>query len=255
MSAKFKTSLAGIQEQVEENHRQNLRLREENGGLRQRLDAFLEQHQVHGDQLEQMSLRRRQDLELAEARLQHAATLLALEQDRHLKEKEMMLLQTAEGEKKNEILEAELSKYRERYEGFQDSLSTSSHVFHTLSADMDKMGRGMKRLEREGLQWKAKWEDSQTALQQVTQQKRQCEDAGRRAEDRAGRLESLCRALQAQRCLPAPDPDDASTEDVTPPGPMVPIADCSGTDTDTNPEVVPHHWATGTHHPDDASPS
>ncbi|XP_076466429.1 uncharacterized protein LOC143297808 [Babylonia areolata] len=198
MSAKFQASIASIQAQVEENHLQNVELREENRKLSSRLRDFLDQHRQREEQLEQLGSTGRVELQLAQARLQQASAVLREEQEEHLKEKERILRQTAEGEKKNAVLEAELNKYKERYESFQETITKSGQVFNRLKSDMDRMGGRIKKLEKEGEQWKTKWERSNKTLQDVTEQKCQTERERQTLQTKVSTLESLCRALQTQ---------------------------------------------------------
>ena len=84
------TTIGEIQTQMTENHEKNVKLREENHDLAGKLKKFLEQHELREQQMEKLVKHRDLENQLAEAKLQQAAAILKEEQEKHLKEKELV---------------------------------------------------------------------------------------------------------------------------------------------------------------------
>ncbi|XP_070189864.1 alpha-taxilin-like isoform X2 [Littorina saxatilis] len=220
ISAKFQTTIAEIQTQMTDNHEKNVKLREENQDLAGKLKKFLEQYELREQQIEKMAKHRDLENQLADAKLSQAAAILKEEQERNLKEKELILLKATEQSHKNVALEKQLAMYKDRYEEFQGTINKSNDMFQKLKSEMDKMGKRIKKLEKEGAQWRAKWEASSKALLEMAEEKNQVDKQKVVLEKKIGKLESLCRALQGQMHgktsdSPVPSADD-TTETIVP---------------------------------------
>lgn len=198
ISAKFQTTIADIQMQMTDNHEKNVKLREENADLAGKLKKFIEQHELREQQLEKLIKHRELEQQLADTKLQQAAIILKEEKERNLKEKELLLLQASEGHKKNSVLEAQLMMYKDRYEEFQATINKSNDMFQKLKSEMDKMGKRIKKLEKEGAQWRAKFEASNKALLDMATEKKSADKEKEVLQVKVQKLESLCRALQAE---------------------------------------------------------
>lgn len=198
ISAKFQVTIGEIQQQMSENHDKNVKLREENADLTGKLKKFIDQYEIREQQLEKLMKHRELEQQLNEAKLQKAAAILKEEQERNLKEKEILVLQATEGVKKSTVLEAQLTMYKDRYEEFQATINKSNDMFQKLKAEMDKMGKRIKKLEKEGAQWRAKWETSNKALLDMAEEKTHTDKEKQMLQTKIQRLESLCRALQGE---------------------------------------------------------
>nr|KAG5708926.1 hypothetical protein BaRGS_009335 [Batillaria attramentaria] len=198
ISARFQATIGEIQTQMTDNHEKNVKLREENADLAGKLKKFIEQYEVREQQLEKLMKHRELEQQLADAKLQKAAAILKEEQERNLKEKEILVLQATEGVKKNTVLEAQLTMYKDRYEEFQATINKSNDMFQKLKGEMDKMGKRIKKLEKEGAQWRAKWETSNKALLEMAEEKTHTDKEKQMLQTKVQKLESLCRALQGE---------------------------------------------------------
>ncbi|XP_076445126.1 beta-taxilin-like isoform X2 [Babylonia areolata] len=198
ISAKFQTTIGEIQTQMTENHEKNVKLREENHDLASKLKKFLEQQELREQQLDKLTKHRELESQLAETKLAHAAAIMKEQEEKHHKEKELLLLQTAESQKKNAMLEAQLNMYKDRYEEFQGTINKSNDMFQKLKSEMDKMGKRIKKLEKEGAQWRAKWEASNKALLDMAEEKTRSDKEKQLLQTKIIKLESLCRALQGE---------------------------------------------------------
>ncbi|KAL8577325.1 hypothetical protein ACOMHN_048379 [Nucella lapillus] len=235
ISAKFQTTIGEIQTQMTDNHEKNVKLREENHDLATKLKKFLEQEELREQQIEKLTKHRELENQLAETKLAHAAAIMKEQEEKHLREKELLLLQNAESHKKNAMLDAQLSMYKERYEEFQGTINKSNDMFQKLKSEMDKMGKRIKKLEKEGAQWRAKWEASNKALLDMAEEKTRSDKEKQLLQTKIIKLESLCRALQGElhgNKSTSPQPPPSST-DCSKPVPSSAPQDTTGPTTTT----------------------
>jgi hypothetical protein len=73
-----------------ENHDKNVKLREENMEMAGKLKKFLEQFEIREQQIEKLAKHRELENQLSEAKLAQAAAILKEEQERNIKEKELV---------------------------------------------------------------------------------------------------------------------------------------------------------------------
>ncbi|KAK6170433.1 hypothetical protein SNE40_018831 [Patella caerulea] len=196
ISAKFQTTIGEIQQQMQDNHDRNSKLREENADLAGKLKGFIEKYEIREEQLEKLMKHREVEQQLADAKLQQANLILKQEQERGSKEKELLLTQNDESVKKASILEAQLTMYKDRYEEFQTTINKSNEMFQKFKSEMDKMGKRIKKLEKEGASWKAKWQGCNKALLDMVDEKQKNDQERTKLQTKNNKLESLCRALQ-----------------------------------------------------------
>ncbi|XP_060575992.1 alpha-taxilin-like isoform X8 [Ruditapes philippinarum] len=199
ISQKFQTTIGEIQTQMQENHERNKQLREENFELANKLKKFIEQYEAREKQVEKVIQHRELEQKLADAKLEQASAILMEEKGRSQKEKELLILQSTEYMKKMQLKEAELNMYKERYEEFQSTIKKSEEMFSKFKVEMDKMTKRCKKMEKDGAQWKGKWENANRALLEMAEEKTKYDKERGLLMTKIGKLESLCRAMQAER--------------------------------------------------------
>ncbi|XP_021359421.1 alpha-taxilin-like isoform X3 [Mizuhopecten yessoensis] len=199
ISNKFQTTITEIQQQMTDHHERNQKLREENQELAGKLKKFIEQYEMREKQVEKVMQHRELEQKLADAKLAQSNAILKEEQERNKKEKELLVLQATEGQKKATLLEAQLAMYKERYEEFQSTINKSNEMFQKFKTEMDKMTKRIKKLEKDGAQWKQKWENSNKALIEMAEEKTLYDREKPLLMGKIKKLESLCRAMQAER--------------------------------------------------------
>ncbi|XP_045195733.2 alpha-taxilin-like isoform X3 [Mercenaria mercenaria] len=199
ISQKFQTTIGEIQTQMQENHERNKQLREENFELANKLKKFIEQYEAREKQVEKVIQHRELEQKLADAKLEQASAILMEEKGRSQKEKELLILQSTEYMKKMQLKEAELNMYKERYEEFQSTIKKSEEMFSKFKVEMDKMTKRCKKMEKDGAQWKGKWENANRALLEMAEEKTKYDKERSLLMTKIGKLESLCRAMQAER--------------------------------------------------------
>ncbi|KAL5010601.1 hypothetical protein ScPMuIL_012906 [Solemya velum] len=199
ISAKFQSTIGEIQQQMKENHERNVKLREENAELAGKLKNFIEQYEHREKQVEKVMQHRELEQQLADAKLAQATAISKEMDEKHRQETEILLLQAAEHQKKSKLLDAQLDMYKEKYEEFQTTINRSNEMFQKFKTEMDKMTKRIKKLEKEGASWKSKWEGSNRALLEMVEEKTKYDRERLQLQAKIGKLESLCRAMQAER--------------------------------------------------------
>ncbi|XP_033125684.1 alpha-taxilin-like [Anneissia japonica] len=206
VSAKFQQTINEITSQMQENHARNMKLKEENLELATKLKNLVEQYERREEHIDKMLKHKELEAQLFDAKLQQANLTLAEEKEKHIREKAILLNETADVHLKCEALtkqeaqlKSQLGVYTEKFEEFQTTLTKSNEVFQTFKQEMDKMTKKIKKLEKETNMWKVRWEGSNKTLKQMTEERALMIKTVTAQKARIEKLEKLCRALQAER--------------------------------------------------------
>ncbi|KAL4233589.1 hypothetical protein ACF0H5_008270 [Mactra antiquata] len=199
ISQKFQTTIGEIQTQMQDNHERNKQLREENFELANKLKKFIEQYEAREKQVEMVIKHRELEQKLADAKLEQASAVLTETKTKNQKEKELLILQTTELIKKVQLKDTELNMYKDRYEEFQSTIKKSEEIYNKFKVEMDKMTKRCKKLEKDGAQWRGKWENANRALLEMAEEKTKYDKERPLLMTKISKLESLCRAMQAER--------------------------------------------------------
>ncbi|KAK3735691.1 hypothetical protein RRG08_020395 [Elysia crispata] len=194
ISAQFNNTIGEIQTQMNENTERNTKLRLENENLAAQLKAFINSIELRDQQVEKIQKHHELEKKLFEAKIKQAEAVLAENSEKNIKERELVMLKLAEVNKKNAVVEAQLNMYKERYAAFEQL----SENIGKYKSEMDKMTKRIKKLEKDGLQWKTKWENSNKALIEQMDARSKSEKETLTYAQKTRKLESLCRALQAE---------------------------------------------------------
>ncbi|XP_039089842.1 gamma-taxilin isoform X4 [Hyaena hyaena] len=135
------------------------------------------------------------------------------------------------GEKLKKLIEQyalreELSLYMDKFEEFQTTMAKSNELFTTFRQEMEKMTKKIKKLEKETIIWRTKWENNNKVLLQMAEEKTVRDKEYKAFQVKLDRLEKLCRALQTERnelnekveVLKEQGSGRAAGADVVPPG-------------------------------------
>lgn len=107
-----------------------------------------------------------------------------------------MLKEITEREKE---LKEQLNIYTAKYDDFQNSLQKSNDIFATYKVELDKMSKNTRKLEKEAMEWKRKWEKSNATLIELATEKKERDDHAIRCNKQVEQLQKLLRALQNER--------------------------------------------------------
>ncbi|CAH1798771.1 unnamed protein product [Owenia fusiformis] len=206
VTAKFQTTITDIQSQMNDHHSKNSKLREENIDLASKLKNLIEQYDLREQHIEKVIKHKDLESQLVEAKLQQSTLHLTEEKQKNTVEKEILLAEQNEAKNKIALLEAQekqlrtqVALYTEKYEEFQTTLSKSNEVFASFKTEMEKMTKKIRKLEKETHMWRNRWESSNTALINMAEEKTRSDKEIATLNTKIRRLESLCRALQAER--------------------------------------------------------
>lgn len=198
ISAQFNHTIGEIQSQMTDNSERNSKLRQENENLAAQLRTFIKQCEVRDLQVEKLHEQHELEKKLAEVKMNQAQAIIKEQEEKANKERELMLLKLAESGRKSQILEAQVNMFKERYDEFEQLHTRSNDTFQKYKTEMDKMTKRIKKLEKDGLQWKNKWEGTNKALIEQIEARGKAEKETLTYVQKSNKLESLCRALQAE---------------------------------------------------------
>ncbi|XP_078085555.1 beta-taxilin [Mustelus asterias] len=202
----FQDTLLDIQSQIDQHSQRNIKLCEENTELASRLKTIIEQYDTREEHFEKIFKHRDLQQQLMDAKLAQAQELLKEAEERHHREKEFLLNQASEWKLQTNImveqetlLKSQLKLYAEKFEEFQGTLTKSNEMFGSFKQDMEKMTKRMKKLEKETIMWKTKWESCNKALLGMIDEREVRSKEYECFQLKIQRLENLCRALQEER--------------------------------------------------------
>ena len=204
ITSKFQTTINDIQQQMNDHYTKNTKLREENVELANKLKNLIEQYELREQHIEKVFKHKDLEQQLVDAKLAQANLQLHEDKEKNIKEKQELLegavaaqekINQLEGQEKQ--LRAQVALYTEKYEEFQSTLSKSNEVFQTFKAEMDKMTKKIKKLEKDTTMWRTRWENSNKALLDMAEEKTKSDKEISTLRAKVARLEKLCRALQS----------------------------------------------------------
>uniref|UniRef100_UPI00398E9796 alpha-taxilin n=1 Tax=Pristiophorus japonicus TaxID=55135 RepID=UPI00398E9796 len=202
----FQDTLLDIQAQIDQHSQRNVKLCEENTELGGKLKTIIEQYDTREEHFEKIFKHRDLQQQLVDAKLLQAQELMKEAEERHIREREYLLNQAAEWKlqtgimkEQETLLRAQLTLYAEKFEEFQVALTKSNETFSSFKQDMEKMTKRMKKLEKETIMWRTKWESCNKALLDMIDERELRTKEYECFQLKIQRLENLCRALQEER--------------------------------------------------------
>ncbi|CAD5125033.1 DgyrCDS13273 [Dimorphilus gyrociliatus] len=213
----FQTTINEIQGQINGHQETNIKLREENIKLAEQLKSLINQYEEREKHIEEILKHRELEKQLSDAKNAQILLQLAQEQENKrkiLEELENNLRRIALMEEHEKQLKAQIKMYTEKYEEFQGTLTNSNEVLKAFKAEMDAMTKRMRKMEKDAVSWKTRWENSNKTLIQMAEEKTRQDKEALLSQSRINKLESLCRALQAERYKLAKK-DQVPKEEVT----------------------------------------
>ncbi|XP_059375839.1 beta-taxilin-like [Carassius carassius] len=202
----FQSTLTDIQAQIEEHSSRNNKLCQENSDLAEKLKDLISKYDQREANLEKVFKHRDLQQKLLETKLTQANMMLKEAEEKHKLQKEHLLKQTAEAKLQVKLLKeqetdmkAQLAVYSEKFDEFQGTVSKSHNVYASFKQDMDKMAKKMKKLEKEAVAWKSRFDGCNKGLIDMVADKALKEKEFELITLKTQKLENLCRALQDER--------------------------------------------------------
>eukprot|EP00731_Ephydatia_muelleri_P032196 Em0023g703a len=206
VSAKFQSTINEITVKMQEHHQRNQILKEENCELAAKLKQLVEQYEGRENHFEKILKQKQLELQLSETKLAQQSVTMAEEKEHSLAERQCLLVETLEQQKRCELLtqqemdlRGQLAMYSEKFEEFQQALSKSNDVFGTFKKEMDKMSKTIATLDKESTLWKSRYEKCNKSLLDVSEERTGLQQNIQTLKAKNDKLEKLCRALQLER--------------------------------------------------------
>ncbi|KAI1885119.1 hypothetical protein AGOR_G00216900 [Albula goreensis] len=202
----FQMTLNEIEVQMEQHNVHNSKLWQENAELAEKLKKLIEQYELREEHIDKVFKHKELQQQLVDAKLQRTTELMREVEEKHQRERDFLLKEATESRHKCDLmkeqefqLKQQLSLYMDKFEEFQTTLAKSNEVFTTFRQEMEKMTKKIKKLEKEMMLWRTKWENNNQALLQMAEEKTVRDKHYKALQGKLERLENLCRALQKER--------------------------------------------------------
>lgn len=101
-------------------------------------------------------------------------------------------------ERENQLKE-QLNIYTAKYDDFQQSLQKSNEVFGSYKIELEKMSKHTKKIEKEALAWRQKYEKANAMVIDLATEKQLSSQHSDRLQKQIQQLQKLLRALQQER--------------------------------------------------------
>ncbi|XP_011179256.2 alpha-taxilin [Zeugodacus cucurbitae] len=204
--SKFQQSLNEITQSLSKNNEENLKLRDHNLEMTKKLKMLAEQYHMREQQLEKLNEQVQLESQLHQAKLNKVQVEAAMEKEILLKEKQIALEKFVHSQKllkelteREQALKEQLTLYTAKYDDFQSSLQKSNDIFATYKVELERMAKNTRKLEKETLEWKTKWEKSNAILIELATEKKERDEHATRCSKQVEQLQKLLRALQNER--------------------------------------------------------
>ncbi|RVE53429.1 hypothetical protein evm_001999 [Chilo suppressalis] len=206
--AKFQNTLSEITTLLQQNNEKNAKLRDDNISMTEKFKSVVQQYQLREQQVDKMAKQMSLESQLSDAKLQKASLEHQAEKERLLAEMEQLKVSIAQYWTKilelqgtETALRGQLAVYTDKYDEFQNALVKSNQVFGGFKEQMEMMSKKIKKLEKESLSWKKRWETSQTALLDMCGERQASEEKAANSNRQLLHMQSLCRTLQGERTV------------------------------------------------------
>ncbi|KAJ2954592.1 hypothetical protein O0L34_g2887 [Tuta absoluta] len=205
---KFQNTLSEITALLQQNNEKNVKLRDDNISMSEKFKSVVQQYQLREQQVDKMAKQMALESQLADAKMQKCNLEHQAEREKLMAEMEQMKVTVAQYRAKvvelqgtEAALKGQLAIYTDKYDEFQNALVKSNQVFGGFKEQMEMMSKKIKKLEKESLSWKKRWETSQTALLDMCGERQATEERVSATTRQLQHMQSLCRTLQAERTM------------------------------------------------------
>ncbi|XP_071076531.1 gamma-taxilin-like [Desmodus rotundus] len=202
----FQLTLNEIQAQLEQHDIHNTKLRQENTELGEKMKKLIEEYTLREEHIDKVFKHKELQQHLVDVKLQQITQLIREADEKHEREREFLLKEATESRYKYEEmkhqevqLKQQLSLYMDKFEEFQTIMAKSNDLFTNFRQEMEKMTKKIKKLEKEMITWRTKWESNNKVLLQMAEEKTIRDTEYKSSQRRLERLEKLFRALQVER--------------------------------------------------------
>lgn len=196
---KFQHSLNEIQKLMSENSEKNKKLEQDNLEMSMKFKNILAQYEEREKQMDRINKQMELVTQLNEAKLAKATV-------EAMAEKEAFLKQTAILEETITILKRQLSEalssekaYKAQVDLYSSKYGEFTKTFQGYKTDMTKMSKKTFKIEKEMLEWKIKYEKSNSMLLDMVSEKQIRDEHIFKTAKQLFQLQKLCRTLSAEK--------------------------------------------------------
>lgn len=206
MAAKFQATLTELTNLMQENNEKNIKLRDDNLDMSNKISSLCEQFEKREDQITRMEKQMELERQLAETTIAKAKFELQAEREMWKKEREGLQNNLKKSEETGiqlqmnvKALEEHLQLYTGKYEEFETTINKSNKVFDNCKSEMLKMSKQIVGLEKDVKMWKQRWQKNAQSLLELSESKQTQDVEIAAAERKVEQLQKLCRQLQIDR--------------------------------------------------------
>lgn len=206
LATKFQTTIDEIASQLSNYSEKSTSLREQNLHLSEQLGNVVKDYELREKEVETALKKKELELRLTEASLEQSHTLLnerteLIKQERQVSEAERLVLyKKCEELASSELaLRSQVTMYSERYQEFQNAIQQSSQMVTSCHSEIEKMGKKIKKLEKERADFRHRWEQAEQNQRKAGEDYKLLEKEKRQLETKLDKLDKLSRALQQER--------------------------------------------------------
>ncbi|XP_036675255.3 alpha-taxilin [Drosophila suzukii] len=203
---KFQNSLNDVQKSLAKNNEENIKLRDYNIEMTKKLKLLAEQYQTREQHLEKLNEQVQLEAQLHQAKLQKCQVEAAMEKEILGKENQIGLEKLLQAQRaikdltdREHQLKEQLNIYTAKYDDFQQSLQKSNEVFGSYKVELEKMSKHTKKIEKEALGWRQKYEKANAMVIDLATEKNLQTQHSERLQKQIQQLQKLLRALQLER--------------------------------------------------------
>ncbi|KAL7728410.1 hypothetical protein ACLKA6_005171 [Drosophila palustris] len=203
---KFQSSLTEVQKSLTKNNEENIKLRDYNIEMTKKLKLLAEQYQAREKHLEKLNEQVQLESQLHQAKLNKAQVEATMEKEILTKENQIGLEKLLQAQRaikelteREQQLKEQLNIYTAKYDDFQQSLQKSNEVFGSYKVELEKMSKHTKKIEKEALGWRQKYEKANAMVIELATEKQQRDQLSERLQKQVEQLQKLLRALQLER--------------------------------------------------------
>ncbi|KAH8409691.1 hypothetical protein KR222_001709, partial [Zaprionus bogoriensis] len=203
---KFQSSLNDVQKSLTKNNEENIKLRDYNIEMTNKLKLLAEQYQAREKHLEKLNEQVQLESQLHQAKLNKAQVEAAMEKEILTKENQIGLEKLVQAQRaikdlteREQQLKEQLNIYTAKYDEFQKSLQKSNEVFGSYKIELEKMSKHTKKIEKEALGWRQKYEKANATVIELATEKQMRDHQSERLQKQVEQLQKLLRALQQER--------------------------------------------------------
>ncbi|KAF9178789.1 hypothetical protein BGZ51_007467 [Haplosporangium sp. Z 767] len=198
ISGTFEKAIVEFKDKVEHDIAEKQRIIDENDSmLRDKFNGFLEQYDVREKHFNSVVKSKGLEVQLAQAKLEQQKQISQQESAKvDLLKSQLNAFTKTEAE-----LRKQLNVYVDKFKQVEETLNKSNSLFQTFRKEMEAMSKKGSSLEKVNLAIRAKCDTMNRNILEMAEERTKHQNALEAANKKRIKLETLCRALHAERTV------------------------------------------------------